>query len=86
MCLQAEVIRLTRLLLLLAQPYYPTCVDLYGSPAKNSQLKRERKVSVWILMKNNYDPTQMNLDKVESSNEVEMPLGSVISHKRGNHG
>lgn len=31
-------------------------------------LKRE-KVSVGILMKNDYDPTQMNLDEIESSNE-----------------
>lgn len=44
-------------------------MDLYCSPAKNSQLKREKKVSVGILMKNDFDPTQMNLDEIESSNE-----------------
>lgn len=32
-------------------------------------LKREKKVSVGILKKNDYDPTQMNLDETESNNE-----------------
>lgn len=31
--------------------------------------EREKKASVEILMKNDYDPTQMNLDELKSSNE-----------------
>lgn len=36
-------------------------------------------------MKNDYDPTQMNLDEIESSNEGQAPVGCVIPGRKGNH-
>lgn len=38
-----------------------------------------------ILMKNDYDPTQMNVDKTESSNEGQKPVQPVISGRKVKH-
>ena len=36
-------------------------------------------------MKNDYDPTQMNVDKTESSNEGQKPVQPVISGRKVKH-
>lgn len=46
---------------------------------------KKEKVSVGILMKKDYDPTQMSVDKTESSNEGQKPVRPVISGRKVNH-